>query len=66
MRIYENFYTYINIPLMLFPERVVEASQIFLRDTHVLPRLLCYKEYRRRDWWQVIRHLIAVYLRCEC
>jgi hypothetical protein len=29
----------------LIPEGVAEASQIFLRDAHVLPKLLSYKEY---------------------
>jgi hypothetical protein len=27
------------------PEGVTEASQIFLRDTHVLPKLLSSEEY---------------------
>jgi hypothetical protein len=30
---------YIYIPLTLFAEGVAEVSQIFLRDTHVLPKL---------------------------
>jgi hypothetical protein len=34
------------------PERVVEASQIFLRDTYVFPKLLGYDEYCRRDRWK--------------
>jgi hypothetical protein len=33
------------------PEGVAEASQIFLRDAHVLPKLLSYDEYCRRDRW---------------
>jgi hypothetical protein len=35
----------------LIPEEVVEASQIFLRDAHVLPKLLNYEEYCRCDRW---------------
>jgi hypothetical protein len=27
------------IPLTLYPEGIAEASQIFLRDAHVLPKL---------------------------
>jgi hypothetical protein len=27
------------------PEGVAEASQIFLRDAHVLPKLVSYEEY---------------------
>jgi hypothetical protein len=30
------------------PEGAAEASQIFLRDAHVLPKLLTYEEYFRR------------------
>jgi hypothetical protein len=33
------------------PEGVAETSQIFLRDAHVLQKLLSYEEYRRRDRW---------------
>jgi hypothetical protein len=33
------------------PERVAEASQILLRDAHVLPKLLGNKENYRRDRW---------------
>jgi hypothetical protein len=29
--------------LTLYPRRVAEASQIFLRDTHVLPKLFSYE-----------------------
>jgi hypothetical protein len=32
-------------------EEVPEASQIVLRDTHVLPKLLSYEEYCRRVKW---------------
>jgi hypothetical protein len=35
--------------LMLIPEGVAEISQIFLRDTHVLPKLVSYEEHCRRD-----------------
>jgi hypothetical protein len=31
------------------PEKVAEVSQIFLRDTHVLPKLVSYEEHCRRD-----------------
>jgi hypothetical protein len=34
---------------MLYLRRVVEASQIFLRDAHVLPKLLSYEAYYTRD-----------------
>jgi hypothetical protein len=34
-----------------FPEGVAEVSQIFLRDTHVLPKLVSYEEHCRRDRW---------------
>jgi hypothetical protein len=33
------------------PEGVAEVSQIFLRDTHVLPKLVSYEEHRRCDRW---------------
>jgi hypothetical protein len=33
------------------PEGVEEASQIFLREAHVLPKLLSYEKYCRRDRW---------------
>jgi hypothetical protein len=33
------------------PEGVAEVSQIILRDTHVLPKLVSYKEHCRRDRW---------------
>jgi hypothetical protein len=32
------------------PKGVAGASQIFLRDAHVLPKLLSYEEYCRRDF----------------
>jgi hypothetical protein len=47
----ELFYTY--LPLTpnshFIPEGVAETSQIFLREAHVLPKLLSYEEYCRRD-----------------
>jgi hypothetical protein len=42
------------------PEGVAEVSQIFLRDTHVLPKLASYEEHCRRDRWQTHRLLLAV------
>jgi hypothetical protein len=33
------------------PEGVAEATQIFLRDAHVISKLLGYEEYFRRDRW---------------
>jgi hypothetical protein len=33
------------------PEGVAEAIQIFLRDTHVLQKLVAYEEHCRRDRW---------------
>jgi hypothetical protein len=33
------------------PEGAADASQIFLRDTHVLPKLVSYEEHCRRDRW---------------
>jgi hypothetical protein len=33
------------------PEGVAEASQILLRDAHVLPTLLSCEEYCRRHKW---------------
>jgi hypothetical protein len=32
-------------------EGVAEVTQIFLRDTHVLPKLVSYEEHCRRDRW---------------
>jgi hypothetical protein len=39
---YVRTYTYV-IPFKLYPERVTEASQVFLRDAHILPKLFSYK-----------------------
>jgi hypothetical protein len=33
------------------PKGIAEVSPIFLRDTHVLPKLLSCEEYCRRDRW---------------
>jgi hypothetical protein len=33
------------------PEEVAEVSQIFLRDTHVFPKLVSYEDHCRRDRW---------------
>jgi adenylosuccinate synthase len=33
------------------PEGVVEVSQIFLRDTHILPKLVSYEKHCKRDRW---------------
>jgi hypothetical protein len=33
------------------PEGVAEASRIFFPGAHVLPKLLSYDEYCRRDRW---------------
>jgi hypothetical protein len=44
----------------LIPEGVTEASQIFLRDAHVLPKLISYEEYCRRDSSPFDRSLLLV------
>jgi hypothetical protein len=44
----------------LIPEGVAEASQVFFRDAHVLPKLLSYEEYCGRDRWKAHRHLVEV------
>jgi hypothetical protein len=36
---------------LFIPEGVEETSQIFLRDTPILPKLLSYIKYCRRDRW---------------
>jgi hypothetical protein len=48
------------------PGGAAEVSQIFLRNTHVLPKLVSYEEHCRHDRWLSHRRLIAVYLRCKC
>jgi hypothetical protein len=45
---YTYLYTYHS---RFIPEGVAEVSQIFLRDTHVLPKLVSYEEHCRRDRW---------------
>jgi hypothetical protein len=51
------------------PEEVAEVSQIFLRDTHVLPKLVVYENTTDVTGDNHVtgahRRLIAVYLRCE-
>jgi hypothetical protein len=46
--IHENIHTYHSC---FIPEGVAEASQIFLRDAQVLPKLFSYKFYCRCDRW---------------
>jgi hypothetical protein len=49
---FENTQKYIHTYRSRFiPERLAEASQIFLRDAHVLPKLLSYEEYCSLDSW---------------
>jgi hypothetical protein len=48
--------------LRFIPEGVAEA-QIFLRDAHVLLKLLSYEEHCRRDRWLAHRRVIAVSVR---
>jgi hypothetical protein len=45
-----NIHTY-TYHSRFIPEGVAEVSQIFLRDTHVLPKLVSYDEQCRRDRW---------------
>jgi hypothetical protein len=42
---------YIHTTHSLSPKGLAEVSQIFLRDTHVLPKLASYEEHCRRDRW---------------
>jgi hypothetical protein len=44
-------YTYERQDIIQISEGIAEASQIFLRDAHVLPKLLSVEEYCRRDRW---------------
>jgi hypothetical protein len=46
--VYIHTYTYHS---RCIPEGVAEISQIFLRDTHVLLKLVSYEEHCRRDRW---------------
>jgi hypothetical protein len=39
-------------------EGVAEVSQIFLRDTHVLPKFVSYEEHCRCDRWLPIAVLL--------
>jgi hypothetical protein len=41
-----NIHTYHS---RFIPKGVAEVSQIFLRDTHILPKFISYDEYCRRD-----------------
>jgi hypothetical protein len=43
-----HIHTYHSRPI---PEGVADASQILLRDAHVLSKLLSCEQYRRRDRW---------------
>jgi hypothetical protein len=48
----DKIITYINIYHSRFiPGGVAGGSQMFLRDTHVLPKLVSYEEHCRRDRW---------------
>jgi hypothetical protein len=47
-----NIHTYIHTYHSRFiPEGVSAVSQIFLRDTHVLPKLVSFAEHCRRNRW---------------
>jgi hypothetical protein len=46
IKIYIRMYVYHS---RFIPEGVAEVSQIFLRDTHVLLKLVSYEEHCRRD-----------------
>jgi hypothetical protein len=50
----------------IIPEGVAEASQILFQDVRDLPKLFSNEEYCRREWWQALRRLIAICLRCKC
>jgi hypothetical protein len=60
------FYINTYIHTHFVPGGIAEVSQIHLRDTYVLPKLVSYEEHCRRDRWSAHRRLIAVYLRCKC
>jgi hypothetical protein len=48
-RTFNTLYTYIHTYHSRFiPEGVAEVPQIFLRDTHVLPKLVSYEKLRDR------------------
>jgi hypothetical protein len=47
-----NIHTYLQTYHSRFiPEGIAKVSQIFLRDTHVLPKIVSYEEHCRRDRW---------------
>jgi hypothetical protein len=49
------------------PEGVAEVSQIFLRDTHVLPKLVSYEDTADVTGSKPIPVLLQPrYLRCKC
>jgi hypothetical protein len=55
----ENIKIYIHTYHSRFiSEAVAEVTQIFLRDTHVLPKLVSYEEHCRRDRWQAHRDVL--------
>jgi hypothetical protein len=52
MSLHTYIHTYIHAYHSRFiPKGVAEVSQIFLRDTHVLPKLVSHEEHCRRDRW---------------
>jgi hypothetical protein len=51
---YTSIHTYRS---RLIPDGVTEASQILLRDAHVLPKLPRNENYCRRDRWWIAVHL---------
>jgi hypothetical protein len=48
---YRHFNTQHTYHSRFIPEGVAEVSQILLRDTHVLPKLVSYEEHCRRHRW---------------
>jgi hypothetical protein len=47
-----NLHTYIYTYHSRFIlEGVAEVSQLFLRDTHVIPKIVSYEEHCGRDRW---------------
>jgi hypothetical protein len=57
--LYSNTYIYIHTYHSRFiPEGVAEVSQIFLRDTHVVPKLVSYEEHCRRTGGKPIAVLL--------
>jgi hypothetical protein len=45
---FSNLHTYITYHSRFIPKGEAEASQMFLRDAHVLPKLFIYEEYCER------------------